>query len=373
MKLGMFGQAYHPPGRSPYDCQEWDLMVIRWLDELGYEEAWFGEHHTLPWEPNPAPDLLIAQAFRETKRIRLGTGGVCLPYHNPAVVANRIAWLDQISQGRLNFGVAAGSVPADWKLLGIKGDETRDMTRESLEIIQKIWSGKRPFVYEGKYWRIEVEEPNMPLFNAHILPFQKPYPPIGVSGISPNSPTLKIAGTMGFLPMSLNAEMGSLRSQWDSYAEAAEKAGRTPKRSDWRVCKEVIVAETDAEAEKIAVEGSLGTYATEYLARMAKVFDQLRGLPARNTSDERLTPQFMARHNWIVGSPDTVREKIEAYQHASGGFGTLLIFACDYSEQPEAWRTSLQLLAEEVAPKITQPDEPFINFHPAAQGDAPVV
>lgn len=351
MKLGMFGQAYHPPGKSPYDCQEWDLQVIRWMDELGFQEAWFGEHHALPWEPNPAPDMLIAQAFRETTRIRLGTGGICLPYHNPAVIANRVAWLDQISQGRLNFGVAPGSVAADWTLLGVNGADTRDMMRESLEIIQKMWSGERPFVYAGKYWRVEVEEPNMPLFDAHIQPFQKPGPPIGVSGVSANSPTLRIAGTMGFLPMSLNADMVSLRSHWDSYAEAAEMAGRTPCRDDWRVCKEVIVAETDAEAERIAVKGSLGHFATEYLARMSREF--AKGRPdAPKIVDEEWTPEYLVRHKWIVGSPETVREKLEAYQDASGGFGTLLVFGCDYGEEPEVWRNSLQLLAEEVAPRL---------------------
>jgi alkanesulfonate monooxygenase SsuD/methylene tetrahydromethanopterin reductase-like flavin-dependent oxidoreductase (luciferase family) len=352
MKLGMFGQAFHPPGKSPYDCQEWDLQVIRWMDEFGYDEAWFGEHHALPWEPNPAPDILIAQAFRETKRIRLGPGGICLPYHNPAVVANRMAWLDHVSQGRLNFGVAAGSVPADWKLLGINGADTRDMTRESLEIIQKIWFGERPFVYEGKYWRIEVEEPRMPLFDAHIKPLQKGGPPIGVSGLSPNSPTLKIAGKMGFLPMSLNADITALKSHWDTYVEGAESAGRTANRADWRVCKEVIVAETDAKAEKIAVEGALGHFAIEYLARMSKIFSQLQGLPALNIPEEQLSPQFLVHDKWLVGSPATVREKLEKYQYETGGFGTLLVFACDYAEQPEAWRDSLRLLAEEVVPKM---------------------
>jgi alkanesulfonate monooxygenase SsuD/methylene tetrahydromethanopterin reductase-like flavin-dependent oxidoreductase (luciferase family) len=353
MKLGMFGQAFHPPGKSPYDCQEWDLQVIRWMDEFGYDEAWFGEHHALPWEPNPAPDLLIAQAFRETKRIRLGPGGICLPYHNPAVVANRMAWLDHVSQGRLNFGVAAGSVPADWKLLGINGADTRDMTRESLEIIQKIWFGERPFVYKGKYWTIEVEEPRMPLFDAHIKPLQKGGPPIGVSGLSPNSPTLGIAGRMGFLPMSLNADIEALKSHWTTYEAGAHAAGRTADRNDWRVCKEVIVAETDAKAEKIAVEGALGNFATEYLARMSKIFSQLQGLPALNIPEEQLSPRYLARHKWLVGSPATVREKLEEYQHETGGFGTLLVFACDYADQPEAWRDSLRLLAEEVAPKLS--------------------
>ncbi len=350
MKLGLFGQAAHPPGRKPNDCQEWDLQVIRWADEFGFDEAWFGEHHAVPWEPNPAPDILIAQALRETKRIRLGPGGICLPYHNPAVVANRIAWLDHISQGRLNFGVAAGAVPADWKLLGINGADTRDMTRESLEIIQKIWMGERPFVYEGKYWRIEVEEPQPPLFDAHLKPFQTPRPPIGVSGLSPNSPTLNVAGRMGFLPMSLASTTEALKTHWDSYEAGALAAGRTPRREDWRVCKEIIVAQTDAEAEKIAVEGGLTEYMRGYLTAFSKYFSDVMGVPF---NPDEFTPEYMLENTWFVGSPDTVRQKLERLQEDTGGFGVLLVFACDYIDQPDVWRESLRLLAEEVVPKMS--------------------
>lgn len=350
MKLGMFGQAAHPPGRKPNECQEWDLQVIRWLDEFGYDEAWFGEHHAVPWEPNPAPDILIAQALRETKRIRLGPGGICLPYHNPAVVANRIAWLDHLSQGRLNFGVAAGAVPADWTLLGINGADTRDMTRESLEIIQKIWMGERPFVYEGKYWRIEVAEPELPLFDAHIKPFQSPRPPIGVSGLSPNSPTLNVAGRMGFLPMSLATTAEALRTHWDAYEAGAHASGLTPNRENWRVCKEIVVAATDAEAEKIAVEGGLNEYQQGYFKPYAKHVLEAQGLPF---NPDEYTAEYMLENTWIVGSPDTVRHKLEALQADTGGFGVLLVFACDYIAQPDVWRESLRLLAEEVVPKMS--------------------
>lgn len=349
MKLGMFGQPAHPPGKAPYDCQEWDLQVIRWMDELGYQEAWFGEHHALPWEPNPAPDILIAQALRETRHIRLGPGGICLPYHNPAVVANRIAWLDHLSQGRLNFGVAAGAVPADWTFLGINGADTRDMTRESLEIIQKIWTGERPFVHEGKYWRVEVPEAVPDLYDVHLKPFQQPRPPMGVSGLSPNSPTLKIAGRMGFLPMSLASSTPDLVTHWESYAQGAAEAGRTASRKDWRVCKEVVIADTDAEAEKLAVEGGLGEYLRGYLVKTSKHFAKLQGV-AWNA--DHYTPEYMMKNTWFVGSPDTVRAKLEQLQDETGGFGVLLVFACDYSARPEAWRNSLRLLAEEVVPKM---------------------
>ena len=112
MELGYFTMPSHPPERPLKDGHEWDLQVIRWLDELGYKECWIGEHHTAPWEPHPSPDLLVAQALMQTKHIRLGPGGFLLPYHHPAELANRVAMLDHISGGRLNFGVAA-SGPAE--------------------------------------------------------------------------------------------------------------------------------------------------------------------------------------------------------------------------------------------------------------------
>ena len=90
MKLGYFAMPAHPPERDLRQGFEWDLEVIRWLDELGYAEAWVGEHHTVPWEPNPAPDLLLARAFAETRDIRLGPGGFLLPFHHPAALASRL-------------------------------------------------------------------------------------------------------------------------------------------------------------------------------------------------------------------------------------------------------------------------------------------
>ena len=112
MELGYFAMPSHPPECGLKEGHDWDLQVLRWLDELGYQEAWIGEHHTAPWEPHPAPDLLLAQAFLQTKNIRLGPGGFLLPYHHPAELANRVAMLDHLSDGRLNFGVAA-SRPAE--------------------------------------------------------------------------------------------------------------------------------------------------------------------------------------------------------------------------------------------------------------------
>ena len=121
MQFGYFTMPSHPPERPLKDGHDWDLQVIRWLDELGFAECWIGEHHTAPWEPHPSPDLLVAQALMQTKNIRLGPGGFLLPYHHPAELANRVAMLDHLSGGRLNFGVAASGLPSDWAMFNVDG------------------------------------------------------------------------------------------------------------------------------------------------------------------------------------------------------------------------------------------------------------
>ena len=91
MKYGLFMMPSHPPERNIYDAHQWDLNYLALCDALGYDEAWIGEHFTSPWEPIPAPDIMIAQALMRTTRIKLGTGVHLLPYHHPAELAHRIA------------------------------------------------------------------------------------------------------------------------------------------------------------------------------------------------------------------------------------------------------------------------------------------
>src|SRR5437764_10214092 len=154
MEFGYFAMPSHPPERGLKAGHDWDLQTLRWLDELGYSEAWIGEHHTSPWEPHPAPDLLVAQALLQTKRLRIGPGGFLLPYHHPAELANRVAILDHMSEGRLMFGVAASGLPSDWAMFNVDGmsGQNRDMTREAPETILKMWTEDAPWTYKGKFW-----------------------------------------------------------------------------------------------------------------------------------------------------------------------------------------------------------------------------
>ena len=267
MEFGYFAMPSHPPERGLKAGHDWDLQTLRWLDELGYTEAWIGEHYTAPWEPHPSPDLLIAQALMQTKRIRIGPGGFLLPYHHPAELAARVAMLDHLSEGRLNFGVAASGLPTDWAMFqvdGIAGVQPRDDARGARHHPAPVErrTELRPTRASSGRWR--SPEPMFGFLKPHIYPLQKPHPPIGVAGFSKQSDTLKLAGERGFLPLSLNLNPAYVASHWEAVEIGAARTGRTPNRADWRLVREVFVADTDEEAWRLSVGGMMGRMMREY-------------------------------------------------------------------------------------------------------------
>ncbi len=354
MKLGLFLMPTHPPERSPYDATQWDLEMIRYADELGYREAWIGEHFTSPWEPIPAPDLMIAQALLSTKQIKLAPGAHLLPYHHPVELAHRVAYLDHLSQGRLMLGVGAGGLVSDHETFGVDGKtgENRKMMKEALEIILKMWNEKEPFHFEGAYWNAAKIETTQ-CASYHLEPFQKPHPPISVTGLSPGSETLIMAGEKGFIPMSLGANVEYIASHWRSIEEGAKRSGKTPQRSDWRITRDVFVADTDEEALEGSLGSMMGRQHTEY---WIPLFEGLGATSVfkheESVDDSEVNTEYVAKYNWFVGSPDTVANRIVNLYERVGGFGALLATGYDYSETPEIWKKSMRLLKEEVLPRV---------------------
>jgi alkanesulfonate monooxygenase SsuD/methylene tetrahydromethanopterin reductase-like flavin-dependent oxidoreductase (luciferase family) len=134
----------------------------------------------------------------------------------------------------------------------------------------------------------------------------------------------------------------------------AARSGRTAKRSDWRMVREVFVADTDEEAWRLSVGGMMGRMMGEYFLPLLSNFgfkEYLKHEPQVPDSD--VTVDYCAQHNWLVGSPATVAEKLEKVYNDVGGFGSLLVFGFDYSENPGAWKNSLRLLSEEVLPRVS--------------------
>jgi alkanesulfonate monooxygenase SsuD/methylene tetrahydromethanopterin reductase-like flavin-dependent oxidoreductase (luciferase family) len=352
--FGLFMQPSHPPERSLADGQKWDLDVIEWADKLGYSEVWIGEHYTLQWEPNPAPDLLIAQALMRTKQIRLGAGGHLLPYHHPVELAHRVAYMDHLAEGRLNFGIAASGVPTDLAMFNVDGKsgENRKMTAEALEIILKLWNETEPFEFRGEYWDVNSPK-HVGYMGPHIRPLQHPHPPIGVTGISPGSETLKMAGEHGFLPLSFGGNLDYIASHWDSVLEGAKRTGRTPNRQDWRITRDIFVADSHEEALEHTLHGMLGRKHDEYyldIVRRAKFLEAFKHSPS--VRDEDVTKEYLAEHGWFIGTPDMVAKRIHELHEGVGGFGTLLMIVADYADDREAWMRSMQLMMEEVLPRV---------------------
>ena len=112
MKFGSFMGPFHRVGENPTLALDRDLELIDWMDTLGFDEAWIGEHHSAGWEIIASPEIFIAAAAQRTRYIKLGTGVVSLPYHHPLMVAHRMVQLDHIAHGRVLFGVGAGARPA---------------------------------------------------------------------------------------------------------------------------------------------------------------------------------------------------------------------------------------------------------------------
>ena len=104
MKFGIFMAPFHRVGENPTLALERDLELLQWLDQLGFDEAWIGEHHSAGWETIASPEVFMATAAERTRNLRLGTGVISLPYHHPYMVANRMVLLDHLTRGRVMAG-----------------------------------------------------------------------------------------------------------------------------------------------------------------------------------------------------------------------------------------------------------------------------
>ena len=356
MDFGFFTMPLHPPGTDFTRGLDADLEQIITLDGLGYREAWIGEHFTSVWENIPAPDLLIASAINQTQDIVLGTGVTCMPNHNPFMIASRIAQLDHMCHGRFYWGVGSGGFPGDFEVFGFdpKSGEQRGMTSDAVELVLQLWEDPRPGLYDHKYWRFTIPEEDDEIgLRFHLQPYQKPHPPIGVAGVTVKSGTLVTAGKRGWIPMSINiVPTRVLKTHWEAVEEGAASVGVVADRSQWRIAREVFVADTTEEARKLVLEGTVARDFSDYFLHLlpkVKMLDLMKTDPDMPDSD--VTPEYLLDNIWIVGSPDDVAEQLQELRDEVGGFGVLLTMGHEW-EPREPWLHSMKLLKEEVVPRL---------------------
>ena len=261
--------------------------------------------------------------------------------------------------GRFYWGIGSGGFPGDLEVFGFdpKTGEQRGMTRDAVELVLRLWKDPRPGLYEHKYWRFTVPEPDSEIGQRfHLQPYQKPHPPIAVAGISVKSGTLVQAGERGWIPMSINiVPLRILQSHWQAVEEGAQDAGKMADRAQWRVAREVFVADSTEEARRNVLEGTLGR---DYRGYFLRLLPKLKMLHLMKTDpdmpDSDVTLEYLLDNIWVVGSPDDVAEQLGQLYEDLGGFGVLLAMGHEW-EPKEQWLNSMRLLKEEVLPRLPDP------------------
>ncbi len=354
MNFGLFMMPVHHPEKGLTRTIKEDMETIIRADQLGFEEAWIGEHFTIPWENLPAPDLFISKALGLTKNIKLGTGVVLLQLHDPRDLAHRIAMLDYLAEGRLYFGVGTGGVPTEFELFGVSEGNRHARAAEVLDAVLKIWETDGPLDFQGEFVQVKSPTPVPEVgLGLWLKPYTKPHPPIAVAGTSPNSATIEWAGEHNWIPLTTSIlSTDQLPSHWEAYCRGAAKSGFTPDRSKWRICLDIYVAETTQEAREDVMRCGLARSYNEYffpLFRQQGFLDRLK--PDASFPDDAITVEYMMDNRWIVGDPDHCLRKIREVYDEVGGFGTLLQLTHDWDPPDKGWR-SLELFNQHVAPEL---------------------
>jgi alkanesulfonate monooxygenase SsuD/methylene tetrahydromethanopterin reductase-like flavin-dependent oxidoreductase (luciferase family) len=356
IRHGMFIMPFHPPDKPKGACYDEDLELIVRAEELGFSEFWIGEHHTMKYENIVMPEIFIGRALGETKRIRLGPAPACLNQHHPAHVAGRLAFLDHLSKGRLNLCFGPGSVTADQELFGADPKNAAAMTEEALDMILKLWSSEPPYEIEGKFWTIRLKKSVDEETGIGYIPkpLQQPHPPIAIPGMSRNSPSMKSAGRRGFQPFGHCLVTGNvLADLWNNYEQAALEAGRRPNRADFKVSRSIFLADTTAEARRLARSNSLGQN-YEYIGRL---FDKGLGRKMYKRdlamSDADCNLDYLMGEQIIAGDVDEVLRRLLLLIEETGPFGTLILMGYDWDDK-QAWLHSLELFARELMPALNK-------------------
>jgi limonene 1,2-monooxygenase len=344
MRFGIFLAPFHPVAQDPNLALHRDLELVEWLDKLGYDEAWIGEHHSAGYEIIASPEVFIATAAERTKRIRLGTGVSSLPYHHPLMLADRMVLLDHLTRGRTMLGVGPGALPSDAYMMGIDPVTQRPRMEESLEAMVALFAGntvsKQTEWFTLKDARLQLRPYTQPCFEIAVAAM-----------VSPSGP--RLAGRFGLGLLSLAATQTEgfnfLEHTWSIMDERAAEFGATVNRDAWRLVGPMHIAPTREQARADVAFGLDDWY--DYFVNVAA----LPVVPPDVESSKRidvLTENGFA----IVGTPEDAVAQLERLEKQSGGFGCFLFMANEWADR-EAQLRSYELFARYVAPEFRNANE----------------
>jgi limonene 1,2-monooxygenase len=338
MTFGIFMAPFHRIGENPTLALNRDMELIEWMDHLGYDEVWVGEHHSAGWELIASPEVFIAAAAERTRHIRLGSGVTSLPYHHPLMVANRFVQLDHMTRGRTMLGCGPGALVSDAYMMGIEPVTQRPRMEESLEAIMMLLACEEPVTMKTDWF--ELREARL-----HLAPYTEPHFPIAVASTMTPAGVVA-AGKYGLGVLSLGAGLpggpDALADQWKIAEETAARHGKQMNRKDWRLVVNVHVADDDELALRQVQKAERHETIT--------YFEETLGRPPGRADDPLRDGVRMG--TTLVGSPETIIRGIERLKELSqGGFGGLLFRAHEWADREQTLR-SYELFARYVMPRF---------------------
>ncbi|HUA35560.1 MAG TPA: LLM class flavin-dependent oxidoreductase [Candidatus Binataceae bacterium] len=340
LRFGVFLAPHHPLGEHPTLQYQRDLELAQFLDDYQYDEFWVGEHHSAGWETIGSPEMFLVAAAERTKRIKLGTGVVSIPYHHPFNVAQRIVMLDHLSHGRAILGVGPGALPSDAVTLGIDPMTQRDKMDEGLGVIIRLLNGEEPFSYKGSWFELNDAA-------LQIRPLQERIPVAVASTLSPSGMNTAGKYGVGVLSVASYSEEGlqALPTQWHFGEVSAKENNQKIDRSDWRVVMQFHLSDSKELAMREVADG-LKRWQNEYITGIL-------GVPMRKPFEDgyEAAKKMSDYGGAIFGTPDDAIEGIAKMQKLAGGFGTVLCFAHDWVPREKQLK-SYELLARYVMPRF---------------------
>jgi alkanesulfonate monooxygenase SsuD/methylene tetrahydromethanopterin reductase-like flavin-dependent oxidoreductase (luciferase family) len=356
MKLGFFTMPIHPLYKDWRQSLAEDREAFLLADELGFTEAYVGEHVTDKAENITSCVTFLAWIASATKQIRLGTGTINMPNAHPAAVAASVAMLDHMLDGRFILGISPGGLLSDAELFGNLDANRNEMFLEAINQVLAIWSGEPPYNLRGKYWTVSTQRTLVEDIGQGYIarPLQRPHPPIVVTAVAPFSKGVTEAAVRGWDPISANFLMPAwVKSHWPKYVEGCKRGGRDADAANWRVAKSIFVATDTATAKAYATDPD-GPYVNYYRSLFTKLKKNGRVelfKTHRDQPDEEVTLEMVCDKLIIYGTPDSVADQILAFQDEVGEFGTLLYAGKDWKDR-ELGRASMILTAEKVMPMV---------------------
>lgn len=345
MRFGMFLPPHHvPTNYNPTYALQRDTEIVQHIDRIGFDEAWFGEHHSGGVELINDPFIFITHVAAQTKHIRLGTGVVSLPYHNPLWIADRLALVDHLTRGRVMMGVGPGALATDAAMIGIDPSEQRDALDQDMDVLMHLLTSDEP---------ISIETARYKLVDARLqLDFyQHPYPDIAAAAVvSPSGP--RIAGKHGVGLISIGATMQAgvdvLAMHWDVVEQRAAEFNKAANRDDWRIVGLMHLAETKEQALQEVRTG---------IREFCDYLQHTAAAPQIEVSGDSLDGYIdwaLNTGSAVIGTYGEAIEHIEnLLELSNGGFGSFLLFDHNWATF-EKKKRHYEIFGDHVIPHFKQ-------------------